>query len=314
MKGIDETQRACRTLMSCNSVAHGATGPGAARGVSMNYSVFFQDITGRPPFPYQERLGVEPWPELLDVPTGLGKTAAAIVAWLYKRLQGDAETGSRLVYCLPMRVLVEQTQAAEREWCAKAAPHFAERQLAVPAVHVLMGGDVDEEWENHPERPAITIGTQDMLLSRALNRGYAMSRYKRPVYFALLNNDCLWAFDETQLIGMGIETSAQLAGFRQKLGTHKVAHSLWMSATLGEQQLNTVDHRRPETGGKTHSLRAQDLNEEVVQTRVRAPKPIAPANDLKLAKDNEGQRYAKELADHVAARTICPSHGARAGG
>jgi len=264
----------------------------------MSYSAFFEHLTGRTPFPYQERLGTEPWPELLDVPTGLGKTAAAVVAWLYKRLQGDPETGMRLVYCLPMRVLVEQTQAAARQWCDRAASHFEQRQIATPTVHVLMGGDVDEEWENHPERPAIVIGTQDMLLSRALNRGYALSRYKWPVHFALLNNDCLWVFDETQLIGVGIETSAQLQGFRQKLGTHRAAHSLWMSATLGEQQLDTVDHRKPEAGWRVHSLRSQDLCEKLVQTRVGASKPIA-ASPLKLDKDNDGQPYAKALADHV---------------
>src|SRR5690606_40113747 len=101
--------------------------------------------------------------------------------------------------------------------------------LQVPSVHVLLGGDVDEQWENTPEGSAILIGTQDMLLSRALNRGYAMSRYKWPVHFSLLNNDCLWVFDETQLMGVGVETSAQLQGFRQKLGTHRAAHSLWMS-------------------------------------------------------------------------------------
>ena len=41
-----------------------------------------------------------------------------------------------------------------------------------------------------PKRPAILIGTQDMLLSRALNRGYGMSRYRWPMHFGLLNNDC----------------------------------------------------------------------------------------------------------------------------
>ena len=35
----------------------------------------------------------------------------------------------------------------------------------------------------------ILIGTQDMLLSRALMRGYGMSRYQWPVHFALLHND-----------------------------------------------------------------------------------------------------------------------------
>ena len=51
-----------------------------------DYSSFFELCTGRRPFPYQRRLGEEAFPEFLDVPTGLGKTAAASVAWLWKRL------------------------------------------------------------------------------------------------------------------------------------------------------------------------------------------------------------------------------------
>lgn len=54
----------------------------------MTYDVFFQYATQLPdqagPFPYQARLAKEPWPDLLDVPTGMGKTAAVTLAWIYK--------------------------------------------------------------------------------------------------------------------------------------------------------------------------------------------------------------------------------------
>lgn len=53
-----------------------------------------------------------------------------------------------------------------------------------------------------------------MLLSRALNRGYAMSRYRWPMHFGLLNNDCLWVMDEIQLMGPGVPTACQLEAFR----------------------------------------------------------------------------------------------------
>lgn len=37
----------------------------------MDYEDFFAEVTaGKQPYPYQRRLGEEPWPELLDVPTG----------------------------------------------------------------------------------------------------------------------------------------------------------------------------------------------------------------------------------------------------
>src|SRR5690606_32884639 len=98
------------------------------------------------------------------------------------------------------------------------------------------------DWDLYPERDAILIGTQDMLLSRALNRGYGMSRYRWPMPFGLLNNDCLWVFDEVQLMDVGVATSAQLEGLRRVLQeAHPTVQSIWMSATLDERWLETVD-------------------------------------------------------------------------
>lgn len=36
------------------------------------------------PFDYQDRLAEGEWPDALDVPTGMGKTAAVTLAWLWK--------------------------------------------------------------------------------------------------------------------------------------------------------------------------------------------------------------------------------------
>ena len=75
----------------------------------MGSSEFFSRITGSPsPYPYQARLADGDWPDILDVPTGLGKTAAVTVAWLFRRIRGDTGTPRRLIWCLPMRVLVGQ--------------------------------------------------------------------------------------------------------------------------------------------------------------------------------------------------------------
>src|SRR5207237_3567239 len=40
------------------------------------------------------------------------------------------------------------------------------------------------------------------LWDAAINRGYGMSRYRWPMHFGSLNNDCLWVMDETQLMGV----------------------------------------------------------------------------------------------------------------
>ena len=83
--------------------------------------LFVQATGGHQPYPYQQRLALaDELPALLDIPTGLGKTAAVVLARLFcRRFYPDESirqtTPRRLVYCLPMRVLVEQTYGeAER--------------------------------------------------------------------------------------------------------------------------------------------------------------------------------------------------------
>lgn len=263
-----------------------------------NYSEFFLSLTDRTPLPYQASLAQGPWPDLLDIPTGLGKTAALGGAWLWKRLQRDSGTGRRLVYCLPMRVLVEQTRDVFRGLVEKAAPCFAAQGQEPPRVCALMGGFVDEDWELEPEHGAILVGTQDMLLSRALNRGYAMSRYKWPVHFGLLNSDCLWVFDEVQLMGVGVETSAQLSGLRQQLGTQLPIASLWASATLTRSRFETIDHRSPTGGFSVCRLEKADRNHAVVRERLNAKKPLIRTKITLSATSSEA--YAQQLAKEVA--------------
>jgi CRISPR-associated endonuclease/helicase Cas3 len=209
----------------------------------MLFEDFFQAATGRAPYSYQREFArAAILPDLLEAPTGSGKTATAVLGWLWRRMYGTreqrAEAGSRLVFCLPMRTLVEQTERAVRTWRDKLdlKDHLG--------IHVLLGGAVDDNWEERPDSDAILIGTQDQLLSRALMRGYAMSRYRWPVHFALLHNDCTWVMDEVQLMGVGASTAAQLQALRERLQVAGAAKTVWMTATLAEGSLRTVDVRR----------------------------------------------------------------------
>nr|MBA2660768.1 CRISPR-associated helicase Cas3' [Lujinxingiaceae bacterium] len=237
----------------------------------MKYDDFFNQATGRAPYPYQRILAENPWPDLVDVPTGLGKTAAIGLAWLYRRSISEATTPRRLIWCLPMRSLVEQTYDEFNAWIAACGDHFK----TPPSVNMLMGGFKELAWAEHPERDAVVIGTQDMLISRALMRGYGMSRYAWPMHYAWLHNDSLWVFDETQLMGVTVPTSAQLAGLRDTLGTAAPSHSIWMSATLSDEHLKTVDHKAPNAGWQVQRLSDLDHNEEPVKARVHAQKELS---------------------------------------
>ena len=230
------------------------------------YSTFFRQATQlSEPFPYQQTLAQTAWPDFLEIPTGLGKTAAIIISWLYKRqVEQDADTPRRLVYCLPMRVLVEQTQANIACWLERL-----KLQDRVN-VHILMGGEDGQSWVMQPEKDAILIGTQDMLLSRALMRGYGVSRYQWPVHFALLHNDALWVFDEVQLMGAGLSTSAQLEAFRRALPISAATKSLWVSATLNRDWLNTVDFAEYLPMANSLTLSDTETALPAVQQRVKA--------------------------------------------
>lgn len=263
----------------------------------------------REPYPYQEELATASgWPELLHIPTGMGKTAAVTLAWIYKRgwrtngqrANIDTATPRRLVWCLPMRVLVEQTHKSICDWLENL-DILSDAGNGKVSVHLLMGGEPDQKtWAEHPEEDMILIGTQDMLLSRALMRGYGMSRYQWPVHFAQLHNDCLWAFDEVQLMGAGLTTSAQLEAFRRNRRNFPLAQSsrsIWLSATLKRDWLGTVDL----VGqlDKFTTLELSDTDRERVGKRLNANK-ILSRIDVTLTEEANKKEGAKDYIERLS--------------
>ena len=263
----------------------------------MEYDDFFKKATGlEHPYPYQIRLAKESWPDFLEIPTGLGKTAAVVLAWLYKRIvMQDTATPRRMLYCLPMRVLAEQTKTNIETWL-----HNIRGDADHVGVHLLMGGEDDlQSWTLQPEQNAILIGTQDMLLSRALMRGYGMSRYQWPVHFALLHNDALWVFDEVQLMGAGLGTSTQLEAFRREFNVYGCSRSLWLSATLNTDWFKTVDFSLHLDNKTTMGITAEDVR--LAGNRLSASKVVRPANAAlnAVSKKSNGAKYLDDLATQI---------------
>ena len=221
---------------------------------------FFTRLGGGPePYHWQREL-VRPTVcgnRLIRIPTGFGKTLGVLAAWSWHRLhRRDDDWPRRLVWCLPMRVLAEQTESEVRAalepldllWDGRG--NHADKV----GVHLLMGGADAGRWHLYPEREAVLIGTQDMLLSRALNRGYASPRARWPMEFGLLNHDALWVMDEVQLMDVGLATSGQLQVFRdedQAAGKSlRPCFTWWMSATLQRGWLE----KSPDAAGLTGEL------------------------------------------------------------
>ncbi|MEW6320113.1 MAG: DEAD/DEAH box helicase [Acidobacteriota bacterium] len=122
----------------------------------MTFERFFKHLTGgsRPgdsgyePHAWQSRLAADSVcrDRLIRIPTGFGKTAGVVSAWLWNRVeQRNSGWPRRLILCLPMRTLVEQTHCEVASWLERAGldPH--------QHVHMLLGGLSPSDWHLIPE-------------------------------------------------------------------------------------------------------------------------------------------------------------------
>jgi CRISPR-associated endonuclease/helicase Cas3 len=130
--------------------------------------------------------------------------------WLVARARG-ANLPRRLVYVVDRRAVVDQaTKEAE-----KLAAALAKRDPTVAALRVapnLVDGDAlpmstlrgqkagNREWLKAPQKPAIVVGTIDMIGSRLLFEGYGVSRCMRPMHAGLLGADAWIVLDEAHLV------------------------------------------------------------------------------------------------------------------
>lgn len=252
--------------------------------MSFSYPELFARATGgERPFDWQVRFAAgADVPQVVRVPTGAGKTEGAWLGWLWRRRHADEavrrSTPRRLVYCLPMRTLVEQTV----ERIVSQRDRLGAGDVAV---HLLMGGAVARDWIDEPERDAVLVGTLDQLVSRALMRGYGESRFRWPIEFGLLHADALWVMDEVQLFGEALATSTQLEGLRRSFPEPPVpARTCWMSATVDPSWLGSVDHPAPtEVLELSEADRAGDLRPRLEATKRLARLPAIDADTVATA-------------------------------
>ena len=108
------------------------------------------------------------------------------------------------------RALVDQSAEAVRGWVermgtipslSRAFDACAAFPAARPvALGVLRGGHADEgAWRLDPARPAVVVGTVDMVGSRLLFAGYGSGRSRRAMDAGLLGHDALVLLDEAHL-------------------------------------------------------------------------------------------------------------------
>ena len=228
----------------------------------------FHEIAGHDPFPWQrclyERLVRGKVPGAVDIPTGLGKTLCVLLL-LLARLRNPA-LPRRIVYIVDRRAIVDQTAVAIRVWIDRivAQPALARKfdaGAAFAAEHpvrlgVLRGGLADDgAWRVDPARPAVIVGTVDMIGSRLLFSGYGDGRWKRPMHAGLLAYDAIILLDESHLSpAMG-----ELLRAITQLQNRPEFRSMTLSATSA-------------AGGDVHGLTSSDFASEAVRRRLHARK------------------------------------------
>src|ERR1022692_141176 len=178
---------------------------------------FFKEVHGYSPFPWQEalleRTLEQGWPELIDVPTGLGKTAVLDVAVFLSAL-GSEHARRRVFLVVDRRLIVDQAHEEARKIqralsdaepgtvCRLVRDRLAIRGDDPPVLDVTRmrgGGNWSWLWLERPDRHAVVTGTVDQIGSRLLFRGYGVGERLRPIDAALVGADSLIIVDEAHL-------------------------------------------------------------------------------------------------------------------
>jgi CRISPR-associated endonuclease/helicase Cas3 len=184
-----------------------------------DFAAFFRAVYGVGPFPWQqhllERVATDgAWPDVLDLPTGAGKTAAIDIAVFHLALaasRGEQRSALvRIAFVVDRRLIVDDAYARACTLATSDEPIVmrvaaALRRLAGDMqkpllVRRLRGGmPREDDWARTPVQPTVLCSTVDQVGSRLLFRGYGVSDRMKPVHAGLLGSDCLILLDEAHL-------------------------------------------------------------------------------------------------------------------
>ena len=254
-----------------------------------HFPAFFRAVHGHEPFPWQVQLldrlaQTDGWPDVLDLPTGAGKTAALDAAVFHLALRATSpalrrKAALRIVFVVDRRLVVDDAYArAEKIACALKAeaplPEVLEvarrlRDLAGAGAPPLIarrlrgGVPLDRDWTRTPTQPMVLCSTVDQVGSRLLFRGYGVSDRMKPVHAGLLGTDTLLLLDEVHLS----EPFRQTLSALRSVGSVDL-RAVVLSATPGHNardalSLSRADRSHPVLKRRLRASRVADLNRPV---------------------------------------------------
>ncbi len=286
-----------------------------------DFDAFFQALHDRSPFPWQSRLAKQlceqgRWPEVLNLPTSSGKTAALDAALFYLIYEAAKPTGERhaprrIYFVVDRRLIVDEAyerskQVAERlkdnigkggilgvaaSRLLELAGEQAEDEDKEPLMVIRLRGGMPLErtFIRNPLQPAIILTTVDCVGSRLLFRGYGVSANMRPIHAALTAMDSLILLDEAHLSQPFLETLTAIDRYRDEQWCEKPIKLpnavVQMTATPNEQQ-------------QTFGLQEDDYLHPLLNQRLVCSKPTELV-EIKATEDTG--IIAKVLADAALA-------------
>ena len=270
----------------------------------MTFAPDFESLTGHPPFPWQEALYAEFADKRVrrtyDIPTGLGKTSI-IPIWLLALAHHAAASGlpadfpRRLIYVVNRRTVVDQATAEAgriRDALRKPALRSvadALRSLAAVetddpvAISTLRGQLADNaEWRIDPARPAIVLGTVDMIGSRLLFSAYGRGFKTKPLHAGFIGEDSLIVHDEAHLEPAFQSLLESVAAEQRRCRDFRPTHVAALTATS----------RGADATGDAFQLTDADRAHDTVKARIHARKGITfwPVADQKSVADRVADR------------------------
>ena len=287
---------------------------------SADFAAFFQAVHGCSPFPWQQALvdqlaDTDAWPDVLDLPTGSGKTAAMDAAAFHLALRVDEprKAALRIALVVDRRLVVDDAFARARkieqalrralngagssEVAAEVARRLqrlaGEGGLPLVARRLRGGAPLERDWAFTPMQPTILCSTVDQVGSRLLFRGYGVSDRMKPVHAGLLGADCLILLDEAHLA----EPFRQTLGAVRTLGRAQVKAAL-LSASPGSK------------ADGCFALSPEDRSHPELKRRLEAPKPAVLGQPVPRGAKAPAEAFAAEaraMAGRLRERGVAPA-------
>lgn len=247
-----------------------------------DFGPFFRAVHGDDPFAWQADLAErviegEGWPEGIDIPTGLGKTAVIDIAVFALAAQAGREPGARTAptrtfMVVDRRVIVDQSHGRAgkiaRALVDPAAPPVVQAVAAAlrsltaggqPLQVVRMRGGTTWGWRWLADlaQPAVIVATVDQFGSRLLFRGYGVGNNLRPIDAALCGTDSLLVLDEAHLSQPLIDTVRAVATHEGRASDpampRRPSAPVLLSATLPAGMATFRPDLDQETSGKARA-------------------------------------------------------------